>query len=199
MTSLSPIPLLHEPGEVWEYSLGVDVLARIVEVVSGQPFDQFLETRLFKPLGMVDTGFFVPPDKLSRLVDPIPGGRPPLWDISKPTSMFSGGGGLASTAPDYLRFCEMLLNGGTLDGVRILSPTTVKQMTTNTLPPETRFAARSGSMSDRESAQAGAWALRYAPTRSSASFRAPSAATTGAATGAPISGSIRSRDWRWSS
>ena len=140
----SPIPLLHEPGEVWEYSLGVDVLARIVEVVSGQPFDQFLETRLFKPLGMVDTGFFVPPDKLSRLVDPIPGGRPPLWDISKPTSLFSGGGGLASTAPDYLRFCEMLLNGGTLDGVRILSPATVKQMTTNTLPPETRFAGEVG-------------------------------------------------------
>jgi CubicO group peptidase (beta-lactamase class C family) len=144
VTSLSSIPLLHEPGEVWEYSLGVDVLARIVEVVSGRPFDQFLETRLFKPLGMVDTGFFVPADKLSRLVDPIPKGRPPLWDIGKPTSLFSGGGGLASTAPDYLRFCEMLLNGGALDGVRILSPATVKQMTTNTLPPETRFAGEVG-------------------------------------------------------
>jgi CubicO group peptidase (beta-lactamase class C family) len=144
VSSLSSIPLLHQPGEVWEYSLGVDVLARIVEVVSGQPFDQFLETRLFKPLGMVDTGFVVPPEKLSRLVDPIPGGRPPLWDVSKPTSLFSGGGGLASTAPDYLRFCGMLLNGGTLDGVRILSLGTVKQMTTNTLPPETRFAGEVG-------------------------------------------------------
>src|SRR5258706_14980812 len=113
--------LVHQPGEAWEYGHSVDVLGRVVEVASGQPLDQFLETRLFKPLGMVDTGFFVPPDKLSRLVDPIPGGRPPLWDISKPTGLFSGGGGLVSTAPDYLRFCEMLLNGGTLDGVRILS------------------------------------------------------------------------------
>jgi CubicO group peptidase (beta-lactamase class C family) len=144
VTSLAPIPLLHEPGEVWEYSLGVDVLARIVEVVSGQPFDRFLETRLFRPLGMVDTGFFVPADKLARLVDPIRGGRPSLWDIGKPTTLFSGGGGLASTAPDYLRFCEMLLNGGTLDGVRILSSATVKQMTTNALPPETRFAGELG-------------------------------------------------------
>ena len=114
------------------------MLARIVEVVSGQPFDQLLATRLFGPLGMTDTGFSVPPEKLSRRVDPIPGDRPPLWDIGKPTSMSFGGGGLASTAPDYLRFCEMLLDGGTLDGVRILSPTTVKQMTTNTLPSETR-------------------------------------------------------------
>jgi CubicO group peptidase (beta-lactamase class C family) len=140
VSSLSRISLLHEPGEVWEYSLGDDVLARIVEVVSGQPFDQFLQTRLFKPLGMVDTGFFVPPDKLARLVDPIPGGQPPLWDLTKPATLFSGGGGLASTAPDYLRFAQMLLNGGTLDGVRILSPATVQQMTTNTLPPEMRFA-----------------------------------------------------------
>ena len=144
VSSLSRIPLLHEPGEVWEYSLGVDVLARIVEVVSGQPFDQFLQTRIFKPLGMVDTGFFVPQDKLSRLVDPVPGGRPPLWDITRPTTLFSGGGGLASTAPDYLRFAQMLLNGGTLDGVRILSAATVKQMTTSTLPPETRFAGEVG-------------------------------------------------------
>jgi len=188
VTSLSPILLLHEPGEVWEYSLAVDVLARIVEVVSGQPFDQFLATRLFKPLGMIDTGFSLPPDKLSRLVDPIPGGRPPLWDISKPTSLFSGGGGLVSTASDYLRFCEMLLDGGTLDGVRILSPTTVKQMTTNTLPPETRFAGEVGQyVGPRVGTD---WGLGFAVRTNpeSASFPAPSAPTTGAATGAPISG-----------
>ncbi len=144
VTSLADKPLLYEPGEGWEYSLGVDVLARVVEVVSGQPFDQFLEARIFQPLGMVDTGFFVPPDKLSRLVDPLPDGRPPLWDIARPTTLFSGGGGLASTAPDYLRFCQMLLNGGALDGARILSPATVKEMTTNALQPDTRFSGETG-------------------------------------------------------
>ena len=127
---------VHQPGEAWEYSHGVDVLGRVIEIASGQPLDKFFESRIFKPLGMVDTGFFVPPAKLARLVDPLEGGRPPLWDLTKPTTLFMGGGGLASTAPDYLRFCQMLLNGGELDGVRILSPDTVRQMTTNSLPPD---------------------------------------------------------------
>ena len=140
VTDLARMPLLHQPGEVWEYSFGVDVLGRVVEVASGQPFDQFLDSRIFKPLRMVDTGFFVPEEKLVRLVDPIAGGRPRVWDVTKPTTLFSGGGGLVSTAPDYLRFCQMLLNGGELDGARILSAKTVQQMTTNTLPPEMRFA-----------------------------------------------------------
>jgi len=121
------------------------VLSRVVEVASGQPFDQFLETRLFQPLDMVDTGFHVPEAKLSRLVDPPAGGwgGPPdgvLADVTKPTKLFSGGGGLVSTAADYLRFCQMLLNGGELDGVRILSRATVRLMTTNSLPPDIRFA-----------------------------------------------------------
>jgi CubicO group peptidase (beta-lactamase class C family) len=141
---LTRMQLVHQPGEAWEYSHGVDVLGRVVEVASGQPLDKFFETRIFKPLGMVDTGFFVPPDKLARLVDPLASGRPPLWDITKPTTLFMGGGGLASTAPDYLRFCQMLLNGGELDGVRILSPETVRQMTTNTMPPDMRFAGNVG-------------------------------------------------------
>jgi CubicO group peptidase (beta-lactamase class C family) len=132
--------LVHQPGEAWEYSHGVDVLGRIVEIVSGQPLDRFFESRIFKPLGMVDTGFVVPPGKLARLVDPIASGRPPLWDITRPTTLFIGGGGLASTAPDYLRFCQMLLNGGELDGVRLLSPETVRQMTTNAIPPGVPFA-----------------------------------------------------------
>jgi CubicO group peptidase (beta-lactamase class C family) len=138
------MPLAHQPGEAWEYGLSVDVLGRVVEVASGQPLDKFFESRIFKPLGMVDTGFFVPPDKLARLVDPLAGGRLPLWDITRPTTLFMGGGGLASTAPDYLRFCQMLLNGGDLDGVRILSPETVRQMTTNAIPPEVPFAGLVG-------------------------------------------------------
>ncbi|MCX7363851.1 MAG: serine hydrolase [Alphaproteobacteria bacterium] len=144
VSALAAMPLLHQPGEVWEYSWGVDVLARVIEVVSVQTFDRFLESRIFKPLRMVDTGFSVPEAKLGRLVDPIPGGRPSLWDVTKPAKLFSGGGGLASTAPDYLRFCQMLLNGGELDGVRILAARTIQQMTTNSLPADVRFAGSLG-------------------------------------------------------
>src|SRR5476651_1276390 len=141
---LARMQLVHQPGEVWEYSHGVDVLGRLVEIASGQPLDRFFEDRIFKPLGMVDTGFFVPPDKLARVVDPIARGRPRLWDITKPTTLFMGGGGLASTAPDYLRFAQMLLNGGELDGARILAAKTVQQMTTVAVPPDIAFAGEVG-------------------------------------------------------
>jgi len=140
VASLGKLPLAHQPGEVWEYSWGVDVLARVVEVASGQPFDQYLQARVFDPLHMVDTGFYVPEAKLGRLVDPAPEGRHALWDVTKRPRLFSGGGGLVSTAADYLRFCQMLLNGGEFDGTRILSQETVQLMTTNSLPPDIRFA-----------------------------------------------------------
>src|SRR5713226_9124172 len=137
---LARLPLAHQPGEVWEYGLSADVLGRVVEVASGEPLDRFLQSRVFTPLHMVDTGFYVPEEKLGRLVDsPMPE-RPRIWDVTKPAKLFSGGGGLVSTAPDYLRFCQMLLNGGELDGVRILFAKTVQQMTTNSLPPDVRFA-----------------------------------------------------------
>src|SRR5262249_4946933 len=134
-------PLVHQPGEAFEYGHSADVLGRVIEVASGQPLDQFLDKRLFKPLGMVDTGFWVPPAKLGRLIDPPAGALMlPDRDVTKPTTLFSGGGGLVSTASDYLRFCQMMLNDGELDGVRILSPATVHRMTTNALPPGIRFA-----------------------------------------------------------
>lgn len=190
---LAHMRLVHQPGEAWEYSHGVDVLGRVIEVASGQPLDRFFETRIFKPLGMLDTGFFVPPDKLARLVDPLASGWPRLWDLTKPTTLFMGGGGLASAAPDYLRFCQMLLNGGELDGVRILSPETVRQIATNTIPPRYRSPAWSGSSSGQRSAPGGGWASPCAPIRSSATCRARSAASTGVASGAHGSGSIRSR------
>ena len=143
VASLGTLPLLHQPGEVWEYSVGYDVLGRVIEVVSGQNFDQFLQSRLFAPLHMVDSGFSVPPDKLDRLVA-VPGPEPRLlfWDgdVGKPQTFFSGGGGIVSTVPDFLRFCQMLLNGGELDGVRILKPETVRLMTTNSMPPDIHFA-----------------------------------------------------------
>jgi CubicO group peptidase (beta-lactamase class C family) len=139
VSALARVPLAHQPGEVHEYGLSADVLGRVIEVVSGEPLDQFLQSRIFTPLHMVDTGFHVPEGKLDRLVDsPMPE-RPPIWDVTKPAKLFSGGGGLVSTAPDYLRFCQMLLNGGELDGVRVLTPQTVKQMTTNALPSGIRI------------------------------------------------------------
>jgi CubicO group peptidase (beta-lactamase class C family) len=136
---LARLPLAHQPGEVWEYGLSADVLGRVVEVASGEPLDRFLQSRIFTPLQMVDTGFFVPEEKLGRLVDsPMPE-RPRIWDVTKPAKLFSGGGGLVSTAPDYLRFCQMLLNDGELDGVRLLTPQAVKEMTANALPPDIRI------------------------------------------------------------
>jgi CubicO group peptidase (beta-lactamase class C family) len=142
VASLGTLPLLHQPGEVWEYSVGFDVLGRVIEVVSGQPFDQFLQSRLFAPLHMVDSGFSVPADKLARLVA-VPGTQPPSLsdgDVGKRQTFFSGGGGIVSTVPDFLRFCQMLLNGGELDGVRILKPETVRLMTTDSLPPDIHIA-----------------------------------------------------------
>lgn len=139
VASLAQLPLAHQPGEVWEYSWGVDVLARIVELQSGQTFEDFLKTRVFDPLHMVDTGFYAPPEKLDRLVDPPGDQREPIWDVTTKPKLFSGGGGLVSTAPDYLRFCQMLLNGGELDGARILKRESVQLMTTNSLPKDIRF------------------------------------------------------------
>jgi CubicO group peptidase (beta-lactamase class C family) len=140
VAGVAAYPLAHQPGEVWEYSWGADVLARVVEVASGERFDEFLQTRIFGPLKMVDTGFFVPTDKLDRLVDPPGDRRSPRFDISRSRKLLSGGGGLASTALDYLRFCQMLLNGGELDGARILSPHAVAAMTTDAMPPGVHFA-----------------------------------------------------------
>jgi hypothetical protein len=137
VASLSGQPLAHQPGEVFEEGWSTDVLARIVEVASGQPFDEFLKSRVFRPLRMVDTGFYVPTEKLDRLVEPIES-RNPQNDMTRPRKMLSGGEGLVSTATDYLRFCQMLLNGGEVDGVRLLKTTTVQLMTRDSLPPDVR-------------------------------------------------------------
>ena len=97
VSALARLPLAHQPGEVHEYGWSVDVLGRVIEVASGQPLDQFLQSRIFAPLHMVDTGFYVPEAKLDRLVDaPMPE-RPRIWDVTTPAKLFSGGGGLVST------------------------------------------------------------------------------------------------------
>ncbi|MGB9435712.1 MAG: serine hydrolase domain-containing protein [Candidatus Acidiferrum sp.] len=145
---LAKQPLLFNPGERWEYSLSVDVLGRLVEVVSGKPFDEFLRTRIFEPLGMKDTYFFPPDNKLDRLAtaytySPDKGlNRFPDTPITEGTfsysanypyggvkKLFSGGAGLNSTAADYARFCQMLLEGGKLGNTRILSRKSVELMT----------------------------------------------------------------------
>ena len=142
---LAKIPLLHQPGERWHYSVSVDVQGYLVEKLSGQSFPEFLKQRIFDPLGMKDTAFFVPPEKMNRFVsfytydkDRKFVAHPGVPDYSKPPTMPSGGGGLVSTAMDYMRFCQMLLNGGELDGKRLLSPLTVQLMRTNVLPANAR-------------------------------------------------------------
>jgi CubicO group peptidase (beta-lactamase class C family) len=131
-------PLDFQPGTVWQYSLlsGMETLGRIVEVASGQTFDQFLKQRLFDPLGMKDTSFVVPAEKQSRLVTLYTRRPAGLERIGTPawldtTTLFSGGGGLYSTADDYVQFAEMLANGGELNGHRFLSPRTVERMASN--------------------------------------------------------------------
>jgi CubicO group peptidase (beta-lactamase class C family) len=124
-------PLVHEPGTTWEYSMAVDVLGRVVEAVSGQRLSVFLEERLFRPLKMADTGFKVPEPQWSRIAEALPGNA--MLDVKIDPLNDSGGGGGVSTAADYLRFCQMMLNGGKLDGRRYLSPATVKLMTSDHL------------------------------------------------------------------
>jgi CubicO group peptidase (beta-lactamase class C family) len=149
---LAAIPLLFQPGDDWEYSLADDVLGRLVEVVSGMPLDKFLQSRLLQPLGMKDTYFFPPEEKVPRLVtayayDDQKGLHPILdhqvmggdggfqytadYPYRGPHTYFSGGGGLCSTAEDYYRFSQMMLNGGELNGVRILSRKSVELMSQN--------------------------------------------------------------------
>jgi CubicO group peptidase (beta-lactamase class C family) len=137
-------PLAHQPGTHWEYSLASDILGRVVEAASGQRLGDFLNERLFKPLRMVDTAFSVPAANMTRLAQPLAtdlaSGQPiKVIDVSAQPKNDSGGAGGVSTAADYLRFTQMLLNGGQLDGTRILSRTTIELMTSDHLG--TRIAA----------------------------------------------------------
>ena len=143
---LSKLPLKFEPGERWHYSVAVDVTGLIVQRLSGQSFDAFLKERIFDPLGMEDTFFNVPADKMDRFLPNhswdgeneklVQMGENALTSYTDRT-MFSGGGGLVSTTMDYLRFSEMVRRGGELDGVRLLSPKTVQYMTADHLPAAT--------------------------------------------------------------
>ena len=150
---LKDIPLLYQPGTRWNYSVSSDVLARVVEVVSNQGLNAFFEERIFKPLGMKDTAFYVSSDKLDRFVvnygprlmgglyviDPVENS-----EFAVPPKLLSGGGGLVSTARDYMHFCQMMLNQGEFQGYRLLRPQTVAMMTCNQLPRQV-YPIRFGS------------------------------------------------------
>jgi len=151
VSRLAQVPLLRQPGTAWEYSLSTDVLGRVVEAASGQRLGDFLAQRLFQPLGMSDTAFDVPSAKMGRLAapfdkDPATGTPFKLIDVSRPPANDSGGAGAVSTAPDYLRFAQMLLNGGILDGQRILSRNTVRWMTSDHLGPRIPIATTGGGL-----------------------------------------------------
>jgi CubicO group peptidase (beta-lactamase class C family) len=145
VTKLSRLPLAHQPGEVWEYSMATDVLGRLVEVVAEKTLDAFVEERITRPLGMGSTGFYVREPDAGRLAEPqaeASGQRPPMPDATKKPRWLSGGGGMVSTAADYLRFAEMLLHGGALADTRLLAPASVALMTADALPPGISYSQR---------------------------------------------------------
>ena len=140
---LAELPLKFSPGDNWNYGVSTDVCGYLVETISGQRFDEYLQEHIFDPLGMEDTGFDVPPEKIDRFAANYERGPdrqlrllddPATSNYAEPQTFYSGGGGLVSTAHDYHRFCQMLLNGGERDGARLLGPKTIELMTMNHLP-----------------------------------------------------------------
>jgi CubicO group peptidase (beta-lactamase class C family) len=153
------IPLMYQPGTSWSYSSAVDIQGYIVEKLTGMTLGEFLQQRVFGPLKMQDTGFYVPAVKASRLAAVYVGNKDTgkieeakelfgsqMPDYTKPPAMESGGGGLVSTTMDYARFCQMMLNGGVLDGVRILSPASIQLMDTNVIPHEVLVSSNGASV-----------------------------------------------------
>jgi len=182
IAALGKMPLEFSPGESWNYSVATDVCGWLVEVVSGQKFEDFLETRLFAPLGMVDTGFHVREGQAHRLAtcyQPTQAGGIQIQDDAptsgflQPPGFISGGGGLVSTAHDYLRFATMLLNGGTADGKRYISRKTLDLMTANHLPGGSSIAAMSKSLFSEAAYEGIGFGLGFATTMNAAQTLMP--------------------------
>ena len=151
VAGMAKTPLVFQPGTTWNYGMSTDMLGRVIEAASGQRLGEFMQARLLGPVGMTDTGFFVPAAQLGRLAEPLPkdrtSGQPnTLIDVSAIPQNDSGGAGGVSTASDYLRFCQMLLNGGAIDGTRVLSRTTVRLMTSDHLGPYIARPAEPGEL-----------------------------------------------------
>ena len=147
---VATLPLEFSPGTAWNYSVATDIAGRIIEIIAGESLDDVFRTRIFEPLGMIDTGFFVPPENRERFAACYkrePDGTLALYDdgtsFLKPPAFHSGGGGLVSTARDYVRFAEMLAQGGSFEGTRLLGRKSVALMTTNHLPGGVDLSARS--------------------------------------------------------
>lgn len=182
LAGLAKIPLQFDPGTHWNYSMATDVLGAVIERIEGKPFADVLQERLFGPLGMVDTGFKVSPDKQHRLTDCYvfhPTEKMKIFDNgdksrwAKDRSFHSGGGGLVSTLADYHRFCLMLLGGGALDGTRVISRKTLALMTANHLPGGGDLVQHSvGIFSEAENAGVG-FGLGFAVTESPAQTLTP--------------------------
>jgi len=180
--TLGRLPLEFSPGDAWNYSVATDVLGWLVQVVSGRPFEQFLAEEIFAPLGMVDTGFHVRAGQEHRFAacyQPSRDGTVTLQDdpatssFLKPPGFISGGGGLVSTAQDYLQFCRMLLNGGTLGGTRLISRKTLDLMTANHLPGDASIAAMSRSLFSEAAYDGVGFGLGFATTMSAAKTLMP--------------------------
>jgi len=144
MDKLASLPLLHQPGSTWDYGFGLDALGQVVEKVSGKPLSKYFEENVWKPLGMTDTAFFIPPEKAARYAKTLPTdpdtGKPQAAspNLTQPLKFECGGGCLSSTAGDYLRFAQMLLNKGAAGETRILGRKTAEYMLTNQLGPEVK-------------------------------------------------------------
>jgi len=141
---VASLPLLCQPGDEWNYSRSTDILGRVIEVVSGQTLGTFLTERILAPLAMAETGFSTGEENAARLAepfatDPWTGEKVQLFNMLERPLMESGGGGQVSTTMDYARFCQMLLNGGTLDGVRLISRKTLELMASDHLAPGTKI------------------------------------------------------------
>ncbi|WP_179404485.1 serine hydrolase domain-containing protein [Burkholderia guangdongensis] len=189
---LAGLPLEFSPGDAWNYSLSTDVLGYLVGKVSGMPFDTFVQERIFDPLGMVDTGFHVPPEKAARFCacysigqlgskvvstdGPVLVDDPRTSPYLKPPRLVSGGGGLVSTAADYMRFARMLLQGGELDGVRLLAPKTLELMTANHLPGGADLPRMSRSMFSEAAYDGVGFGLGFATTVTPATTMLPGSA-----------------------
>ena len=185
VADLAKIPLEFSPGDAWNYSVATDVVGYLVETISGQPFEQFLQQRIFDPLGMTDTGFHVPAEKAHRFAACYAadgkGGMtlqddPTTSSFLSPPSFISGGGGLCSTATDYLAFCRALLNGGALGDTRLLSPKTIALMTANHLPGGRDLTEMSKSLFSEASYAGVGFGLGFSVTMDPANTLSPGSA-----------------------
>jgi CubicO group peptidase (beta-lactamase class C family) len=185
ISDLAKIPLEFSPGEAWNYSVSTDVVGYLVEKIGGKPFEQFLQERIFDPLGMTDTSFFVSSDRAHRFAACYAadgkGGLtlqddPATSSFLSPPSMISGGGGLCSTTADYLTFCRALLNGGALGDVRLLAPKTITLMTSNHLPGGRDLTEMSKSMFSEASYAGIGFGLGFSVTMNPAKTMIPGSA-----------------------